>query len=70
MCPITPKYIKNEYIDRVSNIPVQIDGVLERELLIKAKKVLALHRQGKHLIFPDVLHIETVLLKQLSASAV
>lgn len=70
MCPITPKYIKNEYIDRVSNIPVQIDGVLERELLIKAKKVLALHRQGKHLIFPDVLHIEAVLLKQLSASAV
>ena len=70
MCPVIPSYIKSEYIDRISKVPVQVDGVLEKELLTKAKKVLALHRQGKHLIFPDVLHIESVLLKQMSANII
>ena len=30
MCPITKKYIKNEYIDSRTNIPVRINGVLEK----------------------------------------
>ena len=62
MCPITPKYIKNEYIDGKANIPVRINGVLEKELNSKAKKVLALQRKGIPLIFPDVLKIEKELL--------
>lgn len=62
MCPVTEKYIKNEYIDRRTSVPVRIDGRFEAELISKAKKVLALQRQGIHLIFPDVLKIEKALL--------
>lgn len=63
MCPITTDYIKNEYFDSVSKVPVRIDGKFEKELLLKAKKVLALHRKGIKLIFPDVLSIEAKLKK-------
>lgn len=33
MCPITPLYMKNEYIDGKTNIPVRVNGALEKELL-------------------------------------
>jgi hypothetical protein len=66
MCPITKKYINNEYIDPVGNVPVRVDGVLEKELISKAKKVLALHRKGIKLIFPDVMKIEKEILKNIS----
>lgn len=63
MCPITQLYIKNEYIDTISNMPVRVDGLLERELREKAKHVLALQRKGFKLIFSDVLAIEAQLIK-------
>lgn len=63
MCPITIKYIKNEYIDLSANIPVRLDGAFEKELVKKANKVLQLTRKGSKLIFPDVLRIEQELLK-------
>ena len=63
MCPITEKYMKNEYLDSVANIPVRVDGRLEKALKDKAGKVLALQRKGAKLIFPDVLSIEQELLK-------
>lgn len=62
MCPITEKYIKNEYIDGRASVPVRIDGRFEAELINKAKRVLALQRKGVKLIFPDVLKIEKELL--------
>lgn len=62
MCPITEKYIKNEYIDGRTSVPVRIDGRFETTLINKAKKVLALQRKGVKLIFPDVLKIEKELL--------
>lgn len=65
MCPVTEKYIKNEYIDGRASVPVRIDGRLEAELISKAKKVLALQRKGINLIFPDVLKIEKELLNDL-----
>ena len=30
MCPITEKYMKNEYLDSVANIPVRVDGRSEK----------------------------------------
>ena len=63
ICPIIPEYIKNEYIDRVANVPVRVALSLEKELIEKAKKVIALHRNGIKLIFPDILEIEEELLK-------
>ena len=64
MCPVIPKYIKSEYIDKNSNAPVSVDGVLEKELIQKSSMVLALARQGKHVIFPNVLWIEKELKNQ------
>jgi hypothetical protein len=65
MCPITSKYIKNEYMDSLANIPVKLNGAFEKELLMNAQKVLQLTRSGYRLIFPDVLKIEQELLKTL-----
>lgn len=62
MCPVTPEYINNEYFN--NNVPVNIDGATERRLISKARKVLALQRQGENLIFPDVLKIEEELIKK------
>ena len=64
MCTITEKYVKNEYIDSNSLLPVRVNGAFERQLTQQAKKVLVLQRSGKHLIFPDVLRIEQKLLSQ------
>lgn len=63
MCPIIEKYIKNQYIDSTDNIPVKLNGVFEKELIQKAKRVLRLTRQGTKLVFPDILKIESQLLK-------
>ena len=62
MCPVTSSYIRNEYMDS-NNIPVRITKMLEKELEEKAKRVLALQRKGKKLIFPDVIYIESKLIK-------
>ena len=63
MCPVTEVYVKNEYIDYKIKASVRINGALEKEIGIKAKKVLALQRKGAKLVFPDVLAIEKELLK-------
>jgi len=65
MCPVTVAYIKNEYIDNVANVPVRVDGTFEQELVEKIRRVLTLQRKGIKLIFPDVLSIETKLLKTI-----
>ncbi len=62
MCPVSPKYILNKYLDR--GRPVKIDGRLHNEIVKKANKVLNLQRKGKKLIFPDVLAIEQKLLQR------
>lgn len=62
--PVTDKYILNQYIDGM-NKPVMIDGVSERKITQKAKKVLTLQRNGKNLIFGDVLQIEKELLDSI-----
>ena len=64
MCPVSMKYIKNEYIDSHANVPVRVDGAFEKELMTKATRVLLLQRKGSKLIFPDVLAIEAELLSQ------
>lgn len=60
MCPVLPCYIKNEYLDS-NSVPVRISGDLEKEIVSKAKRVLALQRKGINLIFPDVMKIEKEL---------
>ena len=62
MCPVTDKYILNQYLDGISQTPVQIDNLFAKKLIADAKRVLLLQRRGKKLIFPDVLKIEVALL--------
>ena len=63
MCPITDKYIKNEYMH--SGVPVAVDFETNNRIKRKAIKVLALlHNGNTNLIFPNVLEIEEILKKQ------
>lgn len=66
MCPITSKYVKNEYLDSKTQTPVRIDWELENRLNKSAARVLTLQRQGKRLIFPNVLEIEKQLLQRIN----
>ena len=59
MCPATDSYVSDEYSNAA--VPVRIQGDEEKLLVSKAKYVLHLLRQGKSLIFPDVLVIERAL---------
>ena len=63
MCPVTEKYVANEYLDSM-NVPVRVNGVFEKELVGKAKKILLLQRRGVNIIFPDVLNIERFLTEK------
>ncbi len=62
MCPVTQRYIKNEYLSKTR--PVCISRKDELRIVAKAKKILALHRKGVKLIFPDVISIEQKLIAQ------
>lgn len=62
MCPVSDKYINNEYIS--NNVPVQLDFNTQQRIIKKAKKILQLQRKGLSLVFPDVLYIESQLIKQ------
>ena len=64
MCPANKLYLSHEYIDKGNSIPVRLNGKFERKLIQQATRVLALHRNGTRLIFPDVLGIEQSLLHQ------
>ena len=61
MFPTNEEYILNEYLDEHDN-PVQLTDKTRKRIIHKAKKVLALHRNGYGLIFGDVLEIEKKLL--------
>lgn len=64
MCPVKARYIDALYMDKRAQLPVRVAGNLERLIIQKAKRVLALQRQGRQLIFPDVLMIEARLLEE------
>ncbi|NCC95850.1 MAG: hypothetical protein EOM02_03335 [Synergistales bacterium] len=61
ICPTTHTYIQGQYLDPTNNQPVKIDGASEKELLSKAKKIVALARRGKRVTFTNILDIEKEL---------
>lgn len=61
MFPCDIKYVEHRYIH--SNVPVQVDGVLQKEIEQKARKVLALTRNGGKILFTDINRIELSLIK-------
>lgn len=62
MIPATDSYISAEYINQGN--PVRVDGAFERELINAASDVLAKHRRGIKLIFPDIDAIENKLINR------
>ena len=67
MCPISDRYIKSEYLRGTRPVNISRDDAFR--ITSKAKRVLALHRRGTKLIFPDVLQIEKQLLAQRNSTA-
>lgn len=65
MCPVTEKYILNQYIYVDSQKPVHIPNDLKRELNAKARKIIRLARKGKKLTFTNILKIYQELNSEL-----
>ena len=66
MCPMTEKYIKNEYIDNATNEPVIIKTSLMAELNASVRKAVRLNNQGTKIVFADIQKTRESLLKELS----
>lgn len=64
MFPITSEYIENEYIDKFGTA-VSIKEKVSKKIIGKAKRVLALHRLGVNVIYPDVDKILAKLRKNI-----
>ena len=54
--PILAKYF--DHVHTIENKPITIHKKLDRELTINLREVLALHKRGIHLIFPDIEKIQ------------
>lgn len=65
MCPITCKYVLNQYLYADSQKPVHIPNDLKRELNAKARKILRLALKGKKLTFTNILEMRQELLTEL-----
>ncbi len=63
MFPIIPKYIDHEHT--IGGQSVKLQTLFVRDLIQTAKQVLALHRRGKRLIFPDIDKIYALMLSEL-----
>ncbi len=63
MFPTTTKYIEHKYVR--NNKDVEITYKLRKEIENKANFILSLAKQGKRVIFVDVLKIKDILLKEL-----
>ena len=63
ICPVTEKYLREQY--KNNNKTVRIAKNLEKELSIKAAKIIALVNKNKKVVFPDVRKIKQELINQL-----
>ena len=63
--PISAQYIDATYIDRNTQKPVTISRKTERDIYLKAKKILRLVWRGyENLVFSDVLSIRAALIQE------
>lgn len=65
MCPVTQKYILNQYLFADSKEPIEIPNKLKRELNAKARKILRLADNGKKLTFTNILQMRQTLIDEL-----
>ena len=61
--PIIKKYF--DHIHTIENKPIIIHSKLNRELTVKLREVLAMHRRGIHFVFPDIDYIQSKMEGEL-----
>ena len=65
MCPVTERYILNEYRDAQTNDIVAIPNDLKKDLNAKARKIIRLAKKGILLCFTNIIAIRDELMKDL-----
>lgn len=65
LCPVTEKYILNQYLHADTKKPVSIPNDLKRELNAKIRKILRLAEKGKKLTFTNILEMRQKLLDEI-----
>ena len=68
MFPVSEEFINNEYMDNNTNRAVMVEIKLEKLIMKKARKLLAMYRKGINLIFTDPDLIEAVLSQKIDKS--
>lgn len=63
MFPTIEEYIEEVYVRK--NNKVTVTNTLEREIKEKANLILEIVHRGKKVVFPDVIKMEGILLKEL-----
>ncbi len=63
MFPTIQKYIEEVYVRKKSE--VRITYLLEKEIKEKANIILEIAQKGKKVVFPDIIKIKEMLLKEL-----
>lgn len=57
ICPVTEKYIREEYIDCNTNKPVEIPNDLKRAINAKARKIVRFAKKGTKISITDIMKI-------------
>lgn len=57
ICPITEKYIREEYIDCNTGLPVSIPNDLKRAINAKARKIIRYAKKGTKISITDIMQI-------------
>lgn len=61
--PIIKKYL--DHVHMIENKPVAIHSKLNRKLTVSLREVLAMHKRGIRLIFPDIEYIQRKMEEEL-----
>ena len=64
MFPILPKYIS--HIHMVKQNPVPVNTRLQKIINRNFRELLRLHRKGVKIVFPDIMRLEKLMIKELA----
>lgn len=62
--PVIKKYF--DHVHTIENEPITIHSKLNRELTVNLREVLAMHKRGIRLIFPDIEYIQMKMEEELA----
>ncbi|MCL2201809.1 MAG: hypothetical protein FWB75_07565 [Oscillospiraceae bacterium] len=64
MFPILPKYIN--HIHTIAGIPMAVNPAVQKEIIKRFKDVRRLYSRGIKVIFPNITHLEKLMLDELA----